>query len=78
MAAEKKELSPWDEKVKIRLPKAPSGEDNHIIASVNGKVFKIKRGIEVEVPKPIAEVVENSFKAQEDAEAFIDAKLGNS
>lgn len=76
MAAEKAVASEWDKKVKIRIPKATDGDSNYIIASVNGRVFKVKRGTDVEVPAPIAEVIENSFKAQEAADEYIESKLG--
>lgn len=60
----------WKEMVEIRLPKAVKGEPNFIIASVNGKTFKIQKGVKVEVPAPIAEVIENSYLASEEAEAY--------
>lgn len=66
--------NPWDKKVEVMLPKATNGDSNYLIASVNGRVFKIKRGVKVEVPAPIAEVIEHSFNAQNEADEFIDAK----
>lgn len=69
------EKDPWKEKREIRLPKAPKGEDNFLIASVNGRVFKIKRGEAVEVPLPIAQVIENSFKDADAADEFIESKV---
>ena len=66
---------PWSKKVAIKLPKVP-GEPNYLIASVNGRVFQIKRGEQIEVPAPIAEVLEHSFKAEEDAESFIESAAG--
>ena len=65
----------WLEKREIRLPKAPKGEDNFLIASVNGRVFKIKRGEAVEVPLPIAQVIENSFADADAADEFIESKV---
>lgn len=76
MAAEKtKEVNTWDEKVKIRLPKATDGGDNYVIASVNFRDYKIKRGVEVEVPLPIAEVLQHSFEAEEEADAYIESLM---
>lgn len=64
-----KPASPWDEKIPITTPRlAGSKEQPDIIASVNGRVFSIKRGVTVEVPKPIYEVLERSFKAEMQAE----------
>jgi len=65
---------PWAKKVEIKLPKASNGEPNYVIASVNGRAFKIQRGVKVEVPAPIAEVIEHSFLAQDEAEEFIETK----
>lgn len=69
-----KKVDPWKKMVEIRLPKATDGEPNYIIASVNSRVFKVKRGVKVKVPAPIAEVIENSFEEQDEADAFIESK----
>lgn len=66
--------NPWKKMVEIRLPKAPRGGDNFQIASVNGRVYKIKRGETVSVPAPIAEVLENAEKMHDEADAYIEAK----
>ena len=50
----------YNDKTTIKLPKAPKGEENFVIASVNGYVVKIQRGVEVEVPKAIAEAIEQT------------------
>lgn len=66
----------WDKKVEIMLPKPRyKGEPNYVIASVNGRQFKIQKGVRVEVPAPIAEVIQHSYEAEEDAERFIDGLL---
>ena len=72
--ANKAATNPWDVMVEINIPKAMNGEPNYEIASVNGRVFKIQRGVKVEVPAPIAEVIEHSFLAQDEAESFIEGK----
>lgn len=66
---------PWAEEIEIRLPKAPRGEDNFCIASVNGRVYKIKRGETVKVPAPIAEVIANSEAMHDEADARREALL---
>lgn len=66
---------PWKEEIEIRLPKAPRGGDNFLVASVNGRVFKIKRGETVKVPAPIAEVIANSEAMQDEADAYKDSLL---
>ena len=67
------EVDPWKKKVTIRIPKSVDGSANYLIASVNGKVFKIMKGVNVDVPAPIAEVVEHMFEAEEATELFIAA-----
>lgn len=64
-------VDPWKKKVTIRLPKAAQGEENYIIASVNGRVYKLMKGKEIDVPAPIAEVLQHSFEMQDEADEFI-------
>ena len=42
--------------VKIRLPKT-RGEQEDVFVSVNNRTFLIQRGVEVEVPESVAEVL---------------------
>lgn len=67
-----KTTDPWQQMVTINIPRATNGEPNYKIASVNGRVFKIKRGENVEVPAPIAEVLQHSYEAQNAAIDFIE------
>ena len=55
-------LSWKEDKVSIKLPKEARGQSNYVIASCNGVVYKIQRGVEVEVPKAdaYAETVEHA------------------
>ena len=62
----------WERKVKIRLPKKHDGSSNFEICSVNGRTFKIQCGVEVEVPEPIADMIQNSYDAEEAAEMYIE------
>lgn len=75
-APKKVEKDPWADMVEIRLPKPLPNEENFVIASVNSRIFKIKKGIPVKVPKPIAEVLEHSLEAEEAAEMYIDKLKG--
>jgi hypothetical protein len=63
----------WKQMVTVRLPKATNGEANSVIASVNGRVFQIKRGIEVDVPAPIAEVLRHSMEAEAEADEYLES-----
>ena len=53
--------------VTVHLPRAARGEDNFQFVGVNGKAYKIQKGIDVEVPVEVAEVLENSEKMREQA-----------
>ena len=65
------EVDPWSQMVEIKIPKTSDGSANYIIASVNGRVYKVMKGVNVKVPAPIAEVIEHSFEAQDEAELYI-------
>lgn len=67
---------PWKELVTIKIPKAPRGGENFVVASVNGNVYKIERGVAVDVPAPIAEVIQNAEEMSEEADIYIE-KLQN-
>ena len=71
----KEETDPWKISKTIFLPKALKGEDNFLIASVNGRNFKIRRGESVDVPLPIAQVIENSFIDADKADEYIEKKM---
>ena len=53
-----KSLFEGEEKVTIKLPLTRTEKDDVWVA-VNGKSMQIKRGVEVEVPKCIAEVLQH-------------------
>lgn len=73
MAEVKKENA--EKKVKIKLQKEQPGEQNFITVSLNGKVTKIMRGVEVEVSEAIAEILEHSNKAYADAVDYINKRI---
>lgn len=74
-ATTKRSADPWKKKVTIKLPKAARGQDNFVIASVNGRVYKIKKGEEVEVPAPIAEVIQNAEMMRDEADSFVEEQV---
>ena len=71
----KEETDPWKIKKTIFLPKALKGEDNFLIASVNMRNYKIRRGESVDVPLPIAQMIENSFRDADKADEYIEKKM---
>ena len=62
-----------EKKVKVFLPRGRKNEENFVIVSVNGRSFKIMKGVEVEVPDYIAEVLENSRMMADAARQYVDA-----
>jgi len=57
---------------KILLPRGRKNEENFVIVSVNGRSFKIMKGVEVEVPVYVAEVLENGRRMAEEARRYVD------
>lgn len=65
--AEKKKTAPKWKMVPVLIPLDPMNNESHMFASVAGVgSYQIERGIPVEVPEPIAEVVNR--RLQMDAE----------
>ena len=58
--------------VKIRIPRGRDNQDD-VFVGVNGRTWLIKRGVEVEVPKCVAEVIRNAEEAEEAAYAYEDS-----
>lgn len=60
--------------VKILLPRSRKNEENFVIVSVNGRSWKIMRGVEVSVPEYVAEVLENGRMMAETARRYVDER----
>lgn len=58
--------------IKIRLPKEHR-EQEDVFVGINERTWLIKRGVEVEVPECVAEVLENREMMLETISAFEDA-----
>lgn len=54
--------------VKIRLFKDGGKYKNPVFVGVNGKQYMVQRGVDVEVPESVAEVLQNSM--DQDAQAI--------
>lgn len=63
--ATKKSDEPKAGYVKIKLFKDNHRYKDDVTVGVNGKFWRIKRGVEVEVPASVAEVLENSMRQKE-------------
>ena len=68
MAAHKAYMN---EKVKIKLFKDNGKYKDDVYVSVNGKRYNVPRGVEVEVPSGVAEVLETSMAQDEATERFV-------
>ena len=60
------------ETVSVTIPRGRKQEENFVIVSVNGQSFKIMKGVQVEVPDYVAEVLVNSRMMAEEARRYVD------
>ncbi len=50
-----------EKKVKVTIPKDPINEnDTFVPVSINGKIWQIKRGVEVEVPEEVKNILKEA------------------
>ena len=75
MATEKKETANAEKKVKIRIPRLKENNDD-VYVSVNDRAWLIKRGVEVEVPECVAEVIQHQDEMLEMAYEYIESNKG--
>ena len=62
-------------KEKIRVPRLRGAEaDQSLYVSVNGKTYLIRRGMDIEVPESVAEVIRNSELAEDVAFLYAESK----
>ena len=64
-----------EKRVKIRLPRARDGEEDHELVGVNGVLYQIKKGVTVEVPASVAEVLAHRDEMLDAGDAYMD-KIG--
>lgn len=62
--------------VKIRIPRTRT-ETEDVFVSVNMRNFLIKRGVEVEVPESVAEVLSHQEEALDEAYEFSESVQSN-
>lgn len=55
---------PAEKMVKVRIPRTSKNQED-VFVSVNMKTYLIKRGVEVEVPESVAEVLRHQEEALE-------------
>ena len=77
MAEAKKTEAPKEKMVKIRIPRTKADQED-VFVSVNLRTWIVKRGVEVEVPECVAEVLRHQEEALEEIMLFDEAhKKGN-
>ena len=64
--------NPLEELVTIRLFKDNERYRDDVFVSVNGRTFQIKRGVKVQLPRYVQEVLENSMNQDLVAAAMVD------
>lgn len=68
-SAEETPVTAKSDRVKIRIPRIPGQkEQDDYVLSVNGKRFQIQRGVEVSVPRYVAETIELFEQEKDEAE----------
>ena len=72
MAETKKTEAPKEKMVKIRIPRIKANDED-VFVSVNMRTWLIKRGVEVEVPECVAEVIRHQEEMREEIMLFDEA-----
>lgn len=73
MAKEVKPENPMLKFVNVKIPADPVLKKEPIQVGINGKTYFVPRGTECSIPKPVAEVIANSFIQQEAADDLFDS-----
>ena len=68
---QQKQADPMAELVAVTLPRATGKEENFVFVGLNGKGWNIMRGVQVRVPRPVADILAESQRQQERQTAFI-------
>lgn len=61
---------PMKDLIPVFLPRATGNEQNFELVSLNGKLWKIMRGVSVRVPRPVYEILANSQRMEDRLRAF--------
>ena len=62
--------------VSVTIPRGRKQEENFVIVSVNGRSWKIMKGVQVQVPDYVAEVLENVRMMADTARRYVDKMAG--
>ncbi len=61
-----------EDMVTVMVPRGRKKEENFLIVGVNGRTWKIMKGAEVQVPRCVAEVLENADMMADAARSYVD------
>lgn len=62
----------WAEKVPVKLFKDTKDYKDDVFVGINGKTWQIKRGVEVMVPRYVAQVLEDGYKQDIETASMIE------
>ena len=65
-----------EQMVSVTIPRGRKQEENFVIVSVNGRSWKIMKGVQVQVPDYVAEVLENGRMMADTARRYVDKMAG--
>ena len=60
--------------VRCQIPRAPAGEQQSLFVGLNQKNYLLPRGVSVELPLPVWEIVQMALRAEAQVDA--DLRLG--
>lgn len=67
-----------DKMVTIHLFKDGGKYCNDLVCGIDGKLYKVKRGVDVEVPEVVAELIEESLRRKGELDEMIYRKTRES
>ena len=65
---------PMKDLIPVTLPRATGNEPNFELASLNGKVWKIMKGVTVRIPRPVYEILAECLRMENRLRAFNEAQ----
>ena len=66
-------VDPWDELVPVVVPRKPKGEDQQFYVCVNDRRWMVPaNGKTQQLPRPVAEILQESIQAEYAADDFAD------
>ena len=60
--------------VTVTLPRATGNEQNYVLVSVNGKTWQIQKGVSVQIPNYVYDVLADSWRMEGRLQAFNEAQ----